>query len=359
MKISVFFSLVLCGFLVSCTTDPVDPAKFSFDADGNTVLQPPPPGEGIQLVIGPFDVPIGSEIQREYYLTMPFDEEFNVGKIEIAMNEGTHHMNFFRSTLELPDTLPSYRTTEMEYTAGGKTWKETIPYEDSTFYLTKVFNASDMLIEAQISGKLFTWDLPKLPNGKQSVINLRPHEKMLLQVHYVNAVTQKTSNHKGKVTVNIWKAKGAPSNFERASMCFARNMKIFIPPNSEVVFTKDCKFNTIPRPMYILGMTGHFHSRGKSFTIDKMYEDPVTHQETVVEENIYQSSSWSEPPFTPYDPPIELKTGEFIRYKCVYNNPTNQTFVFGPKVDINEHMNLFIWFTPAYLDGRTLYDTTQ
>jgi hypothetical protein len=359
MKYLLILPFMCCFFLISCATDPVDTAVFSFDNDGNTVLKAPPPGEGYQLVIGPFDVPTGTEIQRDYYFALPNDEDIYVRKIEIAMNEGTHHMNFFRSTIELSDTLKTYRTTEIEYTKDNKTWKETIGYEDSTFYRSSIFNESDMLIEAQLSGQLFTWDLPKLPNGKQSVIHLKAHERMLLQNHYVNAITQQTKNHKGKVTINIWYAKGDPSNFEKASMCFARNLKIVVPPNSEVTFSKDCKFNVIPRPMHILGMTGHFHSRGKSFTIDKMYEDPVTKEVSVLQENIYKSSSWSEPPFTPYDPPIELKTGEFIRYTCVFNNPTDKTFTFGPKVETNEHMNLFIWFTPSYNDGRTLYDTTQ
>lgn len=355
------FIVLLCVpifSLYSCSTEPTATVeKFSFDADGNTVLQAPPAGEGLQIQVGPFDVPVGEEIQRDYYIKLPNDEDIYISKIEIAMNEGTHHMNLFRSTLDLPDTLSTRRASTVTYINNGKKITDTAEYNDQSFTATSIFNDSDILIEAQISGKLFTWDLPKLENGKQSVVKLKKNEPIILQIHYVNASTQSTKNHKGKVSVNVWYTKENTANVESASMMFARNKTInILPMKDDQSFTKNCYFRAIPRPMYILGMTGHFHSRGKIFTVDKMRIDSVTGNKVIVQENIYQSNAWGEPPFTAYATPIKLDAYEYIRYTCIYDNPTTNSYLFGPKVETNEHANLFTWFTPTYLDGTTLYD---
>lgn len=356
----LFLLLFFVPFLAlsSCSTDPTTTTEaFSFDAEGNTVLQPPPSGEGLQVQIGPFDVPTGQEVQRDYYIKLPNEEDIYISKIEIAMNEGTHHMNFFRTTLDLPDTLSTRRTDVVNYTYNGQKITNPIEYNDQSFTATSIFNESDILIEAQLSGQLVTWDLPKLATGKQSVIHLKKNEPMILQIHYVNATSQSTKNSKGKVSVNIWYAKGNPADYEKSSMMFARNRTIKIEPSMmDQSFSKNCYFAAVPRPMYILGMTGHFHSRGKQFIVDKMKQDPNTLERTVIQEKIYISNAWGEPPFTQYADPIKLDVNEYIRYTCVYDNPTTNTYLFGPKVETNEHANLFAWFSPSYLDGDTLYD---
>jgi hypothetical protein len=359
----LFILLLLAPFiwLSSCSTEPDDVTqRFSFDAEGNTVLEPPPSGEGLQIQIAPFDIPIGEEVQRDYYVKLPNQEDIYIHKIEVAMNEGTHHLNVFRSTLELPDTLSTRRESTINYTYNGKQTTEPATYNDQSFKATSIFNDSDILIEAQLAGQLFTWDLPKLPGGKQSVVHLKKNEGMILQIHYANATTQATKNHKGKVSINVWYSKVNSPSFEKTSMMFARNMLIKIDSmKTDQAFSKNCYFQAIPRPMYILGMTGHFHSRGKKFIVDKMKLDPVTNDRTVLDDNIYVSDAWAEPPFTPYADPIKLDVYEYLRYTCIYDNPTKNTYLFGPRVETNEHSNLFVWFTPSYLDGTTLYDSSN
>lgn len=356
-KLLIAFALI-AGTLTSCSTDPTTTIEhFSIDAEGNAVLQPPPSGEGLQIKVGPFDVPIGEEVQRDYYIKLPNEEDIYISKIEIAMNDGTHHMNFFRTSIDLPDDLPTRKEGEAYYVYNGNTITSPVEYNDQSFTATSIFNDSDLLIEAQLSGQLFTWNMPKLPSGKQTVIHLKKNEPMILQIHYANANTQATKNHKGKVSVNVWYTNEPPSNQEAASMMFARNKIIKVEPNkTDQSYSKNCYFQAIPRPMYILGMTGHFHSRGKQFIVDKMKLDPVTNERTVLQEKVYISNAWAEPPFTSYPNPIELKETEYLRYTCIYDNPTSNTYLFGPRVETNEHSNLFAWFTPTYLDGTTLYD---
>ena len=49
------------------------------------------------VVIGPFDVPSGQEVQRNYYQKLPIDQDIYVTKIELTYNVGSHHLNIFKS----------------------------------------------------------------------------------------------------------------------------------------------------------------------------------------------------------------------------------------------------------------------
>src|SRR5262245_32772572 len=65
-----------------------------------------PPEHGIQLVAGPFTVPAGDEVQRNFYIKAPNDRPLDIHKFEIRMNKGSHHFNIFRSNIEdMPDGL--------------------------------------------------------------------------------------------------------------------------------------------------------------------------------------------------------------------------------------------------------------
>ena len=103
------------------------------------------------------------------------------------------------------------------------------------------------------------------------------NDTLVIENHYVNIAnlngngSQTTPNGKGKVIINLWRATSGP--VVPASMMFARKTNISLPPNKEIAFSKDCEFLGISpiagQPLYILGMTGHFHSRGKNFGLIK------------------------------------------------------------------------------------------
>ena len=309
-------------------------------------------------------MPAGKEIQRDYYITLPNDEDYEVGKIEIAMNDGTHHMNFFRTKLSDISIDPSHKTVgQMRSINNGKDSTQNCYYYDQSFTASSIFSESDILIEAQLAGALYSWDLPKLPDGRQAIIHLKPHEPMILQFHYVNAVTQKTANDKGKISVNVWKNKNTSGGTVTASMLFARKMILLIPAarpdhDTTVTYSKNCKFLALigKFPIYLLGMTGHFHSRGFSFIVDKVKDSAGV--QVAIQEKIYVSNDWGEPPFTTFVNPIKLDAGEYIRYTCVYKNASANSYTWGPNVETNEHMNLFAWFAPGWNNGATVYDST-
>ena len=88
--------LLAASVIVSCKSTDIT-TTHGVDAKGNVWMTPPPPGQGIQIAIQPFVVPDSSEVQGNFYFDLPSDVDFIVGRIEIAMNEGTHHMNCFFS----------------------------------------------------------------------------------------------------------------------------------------------------------------------------------------------------------------------------------------------------------------------
>lgn len=319
MKSGRIASLLAClSFLVigGCTTDTTTD-------DNDAQLTPPPAGEGVQIVIGPFDVPAGQEVQSNYYMKLPFDDTLDVERIEIKMNRGSHHMNFFRTDKQYSDTVTN------------------------TFDSKAIFEEADMMVEAQVP--YLSWEVPD-----NAAVRLVPHQQLIVQTHYVNASTQQTTTGKGKIVINLWKSKN-PSH-QLASMLFAVNKKVVIQPHTDTTFTKICSFAPLQDvERHILAMTGHFHSRGKTFTVETYDTKTNTPIQT-----IYQSLNWEEPPFKVFDAanggPVVLAPGVGIRYTCTYHNPTDSVIVWGPHVETQEHSNIFIWFTPAWKDGHTIYD---
>jgi hypothetical protein len=55
---------------------------------------------------------------------------------------------------------------------------------------------------------------------------------------------------------------------------------------------------------------------------------------------LHRSLNWSDPPFTTFDPPLQLETGQGLYLECNYNNTTDAPVTFGES--FNEEM-CFMW----------------
>jgi hypothetical protein len=363
--LSLIMIMMLAGVIaVGCksSSGPTAGDTHGVDAAGNVWMNAPPTGEGLQMAIQPFDVPADSEVQGDFYLHLPSDLPFDVGRIEIAMNEGTHHMNMYRSKVAWPPDSGVNRTMVFTHLS-GKVDTQTIKYQPE-FNATIVTNGGDLLVEAQIP--YLNWTLPVLSNGNQSVVHFGANDTLVIENHYVSATTvggvlqQSTPNGKGKFIINLWKATSAAT--EPASMMFAKQPNLSLPPGKVTDVSKNCYFPGVTPnlyPLQILGMTGHFHALGKWFRVDKMkalVDANGNVRDTTLQQGIYQSASWTEPQFTVYDPPIQLNAGEYLSYTAEYFNNTAVTVLFGAHVRTQEHCNLFSWFVPAWNNGETVYD---
>lgn len=364
------FTLLFAFAIVSCKSTGELPTTetHGIDKDGNVWMNAPPPGEGLQIALAPFDVPNEAEVQGNFYFFLPNDVQFDVGRIEIAMNEGTHHMNMYKSTVAWPQDSGIDRGVVFTHLDGTVDTTK-IKYQ-AQFNATIVANNGALLVEAQLP--YLNWELPKLADGRQSVIRFKAKDTVVIENHYVNFTalpigSQKTPGGKGKVIINLWKdnSNAVP---ELSSMMFAKQIHLSIPKNDpDYTITKNCFFPGVTTyPISILGMTGHFHSLGRKFWADKRRATfDVSGNiiaDTLIEAHIYQSSTWDEPPFTVYPTPVVLNAypsllqQEYIQYGANYVNPTQNTVLFGPHVGYEEHCNLFVWFAPGYNGGATIYD---
>lgn len=269
-----------------------------------------PPSHGMQLKVAPFKVPRGTEIQHCYYFKLPSDVDVEVVRFEIAYRTGSHHMNLFRTLKDYPDHDEEC-FKPMDFTS------PTNP------------NGVDLILGSQ--KETMDW---KMPDGVG--FKLKAKTQLILQTHYVNASTQ--AGETGEVWVNLHTAKDPSSIKQHVGTMFANNMQINIPAKQAASFTTGC---SMPHDVNFIAATGHFHSRGKRFTVAACPVDMRT-----AESPFYRSQSWDEPPFITLDKPIAVKTGGGLEYTCEFENETDKTIVFGPKVEENEHCNLFAYFYP-------------
>lgn len=312
LNIAMAAGVLVAGALAGCKSDnPATPT----DPSADVTLAPPPAGQGIQVVVGPFDIPAGTEVQRNYYQKLPTTEDIYVNKIEFKFNPGSHHFNVFKSdTVNLRDTaLDSFGAFQFE------SW--------------------DMVAASQKND--FVWQLPP-----GVAVKLNAHAQMDFQTHYVNAGTQKTPSGRGKGIVNFWTIdKSQVTNTVGA--IFSNNRTIDIKPHTSATYCKVVK--AIDHDVSLLLMTGHFHSRGKTFTVGHWNGTKLT-------DTLYNSGNWSDPPILQFPTPILLRANDSLAYITTYENPTDTEIKFGPHVEIEEHANLFTFYYPGPVTGKAIYD---
>jgi len=119
-----------------------------------------------------------------------------------------------------------------------------------------------------------------------------------------------------------------------------------------ILFTGDMSLNLPPHQMTtvsdlfplttgseVIAMTTHTHQLGIDATLDitTSTADPGT--------RIHESTSWSDPPLTLFDPPMTITAGQQVRLTCVYDNTTDSAVHFGTSF---EDEMCFFW--AYYLD---------
>ncbi|MBM3275808.1 MAG: hypothetical protein FJZ00_11685 [Candidatus Sericytochromatia bacterium] len=310
---------------------PSDPDSFA--------LIPPPQGEGVQIHIGPFDVPPGQELQQNFYRKLASDVAVDVKRVQIAMRDGSHHLNLFKS------------------------YSEDVPDKVEKTFEAVAFDKYDLFAGNQ--NRTMDWNLP---NGVG--MHFKAKSQLIIQSHYVNAGTQKTPE-KGEAYINLWFAKPGEVS-QRMGTLFANNTMLNASPIQPYSTASYAMNFTWARDVKIAALTGHFHSRGKRFVVwpwdGSQAGDPF-----------YESKNWEEPPFKVLaGDGISVSAGKGIRFSSDYVNPTDKLIGFGPWVDVEsvppdkvkngvypvEHSNLFLFFYPAnphkeLLKSDNRNDTTE
>lgn len=278
----------------------------------------PPPENGYQIVMGPFEVPSGDEVQLCQTMKLPNDEPIAINRFSATKFAGSHHTILFVSEKDFPDRV---------FPCWG-----TINFDDWHF----VFDTQEEDLD---------W---RLPDGKAIV--MRPHQQILVQAHYQNA-TVTTSPRGGGVALNLHTTR-MPDPADKGAQVygmFTVNRRIELPPKSVAgPFPRLCVFS---RDAHINALYGHFHSRGRRFLIEHLGAPDTGDDEGRFNYGvIYESKNWSAPPFVT-SPSEKLPgdgvngylvgAGEAIRFSCWYENTTDDWIWFGSHAQVNEHCNLF------------------
>ncbi|HMJ54772.1 MAG TPA: hypothetical protein VK540_21970 [Polyangiaceae bacterium] len=311
----------------ACTVDPVIVDTPDNGRVTDVTLTPPAtPDQGWQLAISPFSLRPGQELQQCFFFEVPYDEPVFVSHIAVAQTTGTHHMNIFRVR-----SVVALDGAHGDVVVDDECWKPA--------------NWADwpLVINSQNEGNV---DLA-LPEGVAH--RFEPREKIMLQTHYVNATTQVTPSV-GKVLVNFDRV---PANAVTAELgtAFATNQNLRVcPGQSGVTFETTCRFAD-KEPVTIFGANGHFHSRGRRFTMSVF--NPLEGAEAP----FYDNSDWAEPLFAK-NLGLAVPTRGGVSYTCEFSagpnecgNPDdNCCFTFGGKVEFQEHCNAFVYFYPRRPD---------
>ncbi len=322
-------------------------------------LAPPPAGEGLQvstpdIVVGP-----GEEIQNCYFFRMSdlltdagldATKPLNLHRVQIAQRDGSHHFNVFR-VRTVAGMDPAVQTTYEGKNGQGECFKST--------------NWADwpLVANSQQDGHL-DWTFP---DGVANVI--QPDEWIMLQTHYVNAVTQSTPTDAGRVNVNLWHLPEGNVVHEMGTL-FATKQSIRVcESNPTPKFSGACSFSST-EPVHVIGANGHFHSRGTQFEMFSW--DGQAPSVSAESDRFYQSKKWDDPPME-ISPTLDrvVPAGGGVFYTCEYQwqqpdpsvgcqglNDFDQTkymtpaenldccYTFGPIVEKNEHCNIFVYFYP-------------
>ena len=337
-----------CSSDTEVTAPPVtDPDK----------LGAPLQGQGFQFKTQLFAVNAGDEIQNCYFFKvrdlakaggMPENDPVNLHRVEIVQKAGSHHMNVFR-VRSIVGLDPAKGAIQEGKNATGECFKSP--------------NWADwpLVANTQIGGEL-DWTFP---DGVANVF--QPDEWLMLQTHYVNATSQK-SPEGGEVAVNFHTIPKEKVVHEMGTL-FATKQSIRVcKGNPSPSFTGSCQFKN-DKPVNIIGANGHFHARGKQFSIYNWDGTSVgLPPET---EKFYTSRTWDEPPML-RSPELNVAVppNGGVMYECAFQwtPPAEEAggckalddydvlkhkdatpdccYTFGPIVEKNEHCNAFVYYYP-------------
>jgi hypothetical protein len=254
------------------------------DQGGGPILGLEPPAFGIQLSMGPFQVPSDSEVTVCRYLTLPGNQSVDVRAFASRMRPGSHHFILYRSLLPVaPSQGPCLMDLPRAVTFGAQT------------------------IESEQS----------LPPGVS--LQLPAGVTLIMESHYINPADTPTT---GQVVVNLEYLR--PSQVEtRADVLFFINQNIEIPPMSTAETEKTCP---LPANTNIFALSSHTHRRGTAFTMDL-----VEMSTGAVLQRLYENYNWEDPLIVRYpdDSPLSVGPDRGLRFRCSYLNDSDVTVRWG------------------------------
>lgn len=291
-------------FLLACVApDPAGPGDTSHDtspgdsAAGDTApvdegVTLEPPELGVQLGIGPLEVPPGEERYLCKTMRLPNDAPLDVIALEHAASGSAHHFNI---------------------------WGLLAGPEDTEGDCDEVWSQTSMQLASPLYGSQDPTFYGAFPDGVAA--SLPADQLVLLELHVINATTEPLS---AEALFNAYAA--APGTIDTyANGIFGSIDDIYVPPHGEATVSADCR---IDRDVEVFVLGSHFHSHGRLFEIR------LLDAQGEPGEVVYQNTDPDSPELSIFsDDPIHIPAGSGFHYSCTYENPTDVPIEEGEGAD--------------------------
>ena len=261
----------------------------------------------MQISVGPIAVPCKKEVTTCTYFKLGIDHDLAVNRVKIGRARRQPPSAYHRST-DLTRTFPT---------------------------ASRLRNMAVNLDEWELV--LASQSAPQLEVPRGVAFYFRAHEQLLAQSYFVDNGSSQPTERVGALQSLRHPERKVVSY---VASFFGQDRDVLVPPHSTTSATTRCVF---PKPVNLIGMTGHYHFRGVHFTAS-IWDGTNTG------EQVYEQVGYLEPLFKRYGEG-ELSNVPGIEWTCTWDNPTDDTFKFGPFTDQNEHCNLFAFYYPSI--GKT------
>jgi len=267
----------------------------------------PLPSSGVQMHLGPFEVPANHERELYEYKILDNTEDIYVNRIEIILRKGSHHfiLNDFESGTSLPpaNEIRDIRDNNNQFVAS---------------------TISSLVNQIFVFGTQFRITNYNYPEG--IALKVPAKKGFDMNIHYANysnvAIT-------GEAYVNLHAIDQSQVQ-HLAEELFLSEEDFSLPPKKETTVTAN---HTFAEKRNIFMLTSHAHKQMEEFRI--FIKGGARDGELV-----YYTNDWEHPVLLEYDPPLVLNAGEGLRGEAIYNNQTDNTLRFG-LLSLDEMMIIF------------------
>jgi copper type II ascorbate-dependent monooxygenase-like protein len=274
-------------------------------------LEPPPPGEGVQIKMTS-TLEAGLETERCMFYRVPADGLY-VNRQEIRYTPGSHHVLVFKTPYtEIP----------------------TVTLRGETIDTSGVFDCG-------ANGATGDWEVQGVAGGAQSAagppgieglpadtaLKIDGGSLLLVNAHYLNA---SDSALDAEIYINFYTI--APAQVTReAGIFFMYDPFIHVPAQSASVAREVCP---VSKDVTLVNAQSHMHARGVGYVADLVDASGARLQQ------LYTTTTWQHVVSKRLDPPVQISAGQMIDFHCNYTN--NETHMVSQGRTTRDEMCMFI-----------------
>jgi hypothetical protein len=280
------FAVTLC---VACGSDSAnpEPSAPAYPVDL------PAPEYGVQVQTVGRVIPPGADEEWCEVVELPGDpsETYFIGRTETAMAPFSHHL-IISFAPEGSARLDEAALGSPVVCAGAHAFGNNL---------------------VTLAGAAETYVSSELPPGIGHV--LRGGQRLVFDYHALNTSTGPVpAAHR----LNLHRV----DHIEKRAQIFGfYNQYIEIPPHSTRSFVDQCTFNS---EILVWRLNRHTHRRGTDFTI-------WWHGGARDSEHLWTSTDWEQDISFHFGEPVVMPAGTGFRWECAFDNPTDETLIFGPE----------------------------